>query len=360
MSKKQNIKPDISQRIINYIIDNDLMPDTRLPTAAKMAIKYGVAPVTVNRALNKLVESGCIYRIQGSGTYVGKNRQSNQSAVIGFFAWQREAGPLASAAYGMLENIVKTELQKYGFKVDFKLKSPPGDNVFSDERLYKYDALIISAGMATKSNSQLLKKLNIPIVSTIGEYLLPHPFHQVFVDYAPGFEQAVDYLKKQGCRKIYLSSMNRETSNIRRDILLNILKQCDLEYEELPFSNYSQSSHLTLLAGRKHGQYIIDNKIKGFVVTLSDFLAFGMIDAFIENNIELGRDVKLLSYDNLESHGVKLFPEPLLTSITHPIQALAGATVDLVRDVVRNELDCNNINKIIRVPATELVIRKTA
>jgi DNA-binding GntR family transcriptional regulator len=47
-----------------------LAPDTRLPSEAELSEQYGVARVTVRRALEQLRGRGKVVTVQGRGTYV--------------------------------------------------------------------------------------------------------------------------------------------------------------------------------------------------------------------------------------------------------------------------------------------------
>ena len=47
-----------------------LKPDTRLPSEAELAQQYGVARVTVRRALEQLRERGKVVTVHGRGNYV--------------------------------------------------------------------------------------------------------------------------------------------------------------------------------------------------------------------------------------------------------------------------------------------------
>ena len=47
-----------------------IAPDTRLPSEAELAVQYGVARVTVRRALEQLRERGKVVTVHGRGTYV--------------------------------------------------------------------------------------------------------------------------------------------------------------------------------------------------------------------------------------------------------------------------------------------------
>jgi GntR family transcriptional regulator len=47
-----------------------LAPDTRLPSEAELAEQYGVARISVRRAIAQLRERGKVITFQGRGTYV--------------------------------------------------------------------------------------------------------------------------------------------------------------------------------------------------------------------------------------------------------------------------------------------------
>jgi GntR family transcriptional regulator len=53
-----------------------LAPDTRLPSEAELSQQYGVARVTVRRAMEQLRQRGKVVTVHGRGTYVAQNPSS--------------------------------------------------------------------------------------------------------------------------------------------------------------------------------------------------------------------------------------------------------------------------------------------
>ena len=47
-----------------------LAPDTRLPSEAELAVQYGVARVTVRRAMQQLRDRGKVVTVHGRGSFV--------------------------------------------------------------------------------------------------------------------------------------------------------------------------------------------------------------------------------------------------------------------------------------------------
>ena len=50
-----------------------LTPDTRLPSEAELTQQYGVARVTMRRAIARLGDCGKVVAVHGHGTYVVPN-----------------------------------------------------------------------------------------------------------------------------------------------------------------------------------------------------------------------------------------------------------------------------------------------
>lgn len=63
----------IEQAIVQLILEQRLDPGARLPSELELAQQYGVAPMTVRRAMERLERGGIILRRRGSGTFVGSN-----------------------------------------------------------------------------------------------------------------------------------------------------------------------------------------------------------------------------------------------------------------------------------------------
>ncbi|MCF6176580.1 MAG: GntR family transcriptional regulator [Victivallaceae bacterium] len=363
MTSKKYSEREIASDIIEYIVINRLATDTKLITAKQMAERYNVSPMTVNRAIGKLVKQGAVYRRQGSGTFVGKVSSSRAQIKVRVFSWQyNESDPLAQAAYGTFYHALIEGLELCGFSVSISTKLPFHDKIFISEHIERYNLLIVPSGMVNYQTVSLLKKLQTPIILINDDKLSPWPFHQVFHDYVPGFDRALNYVKKIGSKKIFIAGSTGETSEYRCKILEQCAKEAKIHYEELPLlsSDYSTRPQTALIHGREHGRYFMEHKFRGVIFALSDFIAFGILDVLKEYNIKAGNEIKLISYDNLEGRGVYTSDEPVLTSINHPLKLLAEHTVKLAEYIVSHKIRCDDINHIVRVPASELIIRSSA
>jgi GntR family histidine utilization transcriptional repressor len=62
----------IKNDLLEEIRSGTLLPDDRIPSEHKLAKKYAVSRLTVQRAIRELVSEGLLRRAQGSGTFVNK------------------------------------------------------------------------------------------------------------------------------------------------------------------------------------------------------------------------------------------------------------------------------------------------
>ena len=352
---------EIIKDLTHYIKVNELPEGTALAPTTKMALRYNVSQSTINRAVSKLVASGLICRIPGSGTYVAQSPSLEKKAKIAILGWQRnQDNPLDKAAYNTFEDTVVQQLEKANCDVTFIWRAPYMSNTFDSNQLAKYDLLIIPEGMLNDDVAFFLSRLKIKVIVILGDKLSPYPFHQVFHDYRLGFMKALELIKNKGFDHICIASTSGDTSAFRTKILKECAKKENITYREIPHEELMHNeTAIVVLRGREKAKYFVENNWKGVIFSTSDFLTFGMLDYFREKNIEVGKDVFIVSYDNIEGRGVLVGKEPVLTSITHPLLELANKTVSLTIKLLKSQDNDNFSNHIIRVQSNELVIRKS-
>ena len=361
IAKKRYTAKAIAADIESFIRDTGQKNDTPLATSKALARKYNVSVMTVNRAISTLVKKGLVYRVQGKGTFVAKQTTHTKNKLIGYFAWRlNDHTPLNEAAYGTFENIVQQGLNDLGFKVDFILRPGYQKEIINFSEAIKYDLLIIPSGMITPHTLPWLKRLSVPIIVINHSEVLPYPFHQVCHYFDQGFEAALNFLKRRGEKKIFIASVKRITSELREKALCKVADAMGIIHETIPGGEgLSGNTSITVLRGREVGKYFLDNNLDGVIFALSDFIAMGIIDVVKERGLELGKDVKIISYDNLESRSSLGQNKPQITSITHPLKELAEETVKLADDIITNSVKNSSVIKIIKVSAREFVVRKS-
>ncbi|TKC86068.1 histidine utilization repressor [Trinickia terrae] len=64
----------IKRYVVKRIADGDWKPGSAIPTEAELVKEFGVARMTVSRALRELTAERVLTRVQGAGTYVERRR----------------------------------------------------------------------------------------------------------------------------------------------------------------------------------------------------------------------------------------------------------------------------------------------
>ncbi|GAA1772769.1 winged helix-turn-helix domain-containing protein [Streptomonospora arabica] len=67
----------LAEHVVARVEAGDLVPGARLPAERDLAEEYGVAYMTVRRAMQVLRERGVIVTVHGKGTFIAQDALSN-------------------------------------------------------------------------------------------------------------------------------------------------------------------------------------------------------------------------------------------------------------------------------------------
>lgn len=82
---KDDYKPlyiQLSDRIVEYIKDNDLLPGDLLPSQNELVDYYGISEMTIRHTMLRLTTEGIVERIRGVGTFVAQPKIREQIESI--------------------------------------------------------------------------------------------------------------------------------------------------------------------------------------------------------------------------------------------------------------------------------------
>lgn len=347
-----------------HITEYELAEGVQLSTTSQLAEKYGVSSKTVHRAISRLVKKGMVYRIRGSGTYVRNHGCPVEALHIGLFLWKQpsELSVLDHAAFDYFADDLMMKIRHEGHQIELFLESTSNRTVCHINKmpLDKFDVLVVAAGMLEVAEKSL-RRFRGHVILINDDTIHPGPWHQVIYDYHAGFSKALEYLRRQGIDRIFVPAATGIATSIRRcqalteEALRLGYKQDDLTF----YAGNCGPLRMMLTAGRDCGKYYLEHCSRDTaIISVSDYLSVGIMDVFRENHVVLGRDVKLVSYDNLEAR----MPEHELglnfTCITHPLKEFAGSTVRMLNDLIRQ--NDSDMYRVYIVPAQEFVIRDSA
>jgi len=357
---------DIVRELEGYITGNRLARGLKLPSGSELAKKYGVSLKTANRAMALLVKKGLIARKRGSGTFVKSNKTLKEQYRLGIFLWRQAAEDTLSefnyAAYGYFTDTLTRQLTEHDIAYDvFYEKGQDRNNLkLLQLSLCNYDAIIVAAGMLNPA-ADYLAKCPIPVILIQDDIVHPGPWHQVVFDYQPGFAAALKYLLRQGHHQFFIVSNDDPTHEEklhRVEAIMTAAKHLNIPSQNLIIHRGNDPIiNSVILCGRNSAEYYCRNKLLKYpVISVSDFITYGFISYMAEQNLKMGVDFKLISYDNLERDLQNPSNKLGISAITHPKEEAAKAAVELLDSLLATNAS-KDFYRTYFVPAKELVIR---
>mgnify|MGYP000869311356 CR=1 FL=1 len=355
---KKSRAAELAGELRGYIRRGALGADAPIASARELALQFQAPLSTMNRAVGQLVDEGLLYRRHGSGTFVKGAEKTAKCWRIGFYDLvdARPLSPESNITFDLYERMLLDEFGKYNCEV-----SRSGfHDLRSEERCRsvfpEFDAIFVSAALLDVQTMKNLYNFNGPIVIFNGMSIFDFPAIQVLSDWSVGIRQMLEKIDTAKFRKfLLLCTCNQGTrsailGSFRQQAVYFGISEEQIEEQQIhPNPSFSEQ-----LAGYKFGMNIEPDE-ETFIFCLSDFMAFGILDAWRERGIPAGK-YPLVGCFNMEEHGSRPFGEPLVTSINHDKEELVRRGVELLISALEKEDYCP---KIIKVPG-RLVVRRSA
>ena len=177
----------------------------------------------------------------------------------------------------------------------------------------------------SEENNKYLQNLPIPVVmfDRTGN---SHDLNKVTFDEGSAIEIAVKYLARLGHKRIaYIGLVpNYDVETDRYEGYMRAVRKNDLVYDEKLVS--LKSGYTEDLGRFAMQQLLSDNEGITAVVTGSDILAVGALQALNENGLKVPQDISIIGHDDAYAQ----FCFPRLTSIQYPMAEAAEAAVNII------------------------------
>lgn len=361
-AKKVLRVPELANLLRESIEKQQIPGDTPMDSTRKLANKYGVSPVTANRAINELVNQRVLYRVPGKGTFVTKSRSwCSTGARIGYYPYQ--GYNVHSKDYylgiGRFYQLMGNLLKQHEYDISMISDIEKNDVSILRRTLESTDALMLNKDFITPKTLPILCSYPRLIILMDSPTVSDNPFHQVVPNPFDGFRKAADHFAGLGVKEVVITGVSdTETHRYRRKLFRHVMTTFhpeiilldDLTHE---FKIYDYGEE----CGRQLGCEYLKLPKRPAIFSVSDYLSFGLLEVLDEAGLRHGEDYKLISYDNLEDMGICPFGKPVLTTVEYPYNLLADELIKLLAELLAEPV---STNKIIRVPADKFIIRSTA
>ncbi|MFA7232207.1 MAG: LacI family DNA-binding transcriptional regulator [Victivallaceae bacterium] len=357
MLERRMRSQDIAENIRTQIAQKKLAHGSPIMSSRDISRHYKVSMLTANRALNRLVDENIIYRIQGSGTYVKDTTGASRSLNIGYCEmFSHDNDPGRHAAFGVLTDNCMSSFRKKNCSIKIIPYQDLLDRKLAEKAFSGLDGLLVNSSYLDEKTMPFFEAFKGPITLYHNEFIGDWPFNQVIPDHAPGMRETVKRIDQNKISSVIVVSCSHSNADARMREFIRQAQAVGIGKEKIEVIE----AHLAVgdsgrMSGYHIGRKIIPSCRGKFIFCTSDFITFGLIDAMRENGIVPGKDVQLVSYDNLEGYGMIPYDIPIVTSVDFPKGQVARRAAQLTIAQIENNDNCLHI---IKVP-THLVVRET-
>lgn len=320
----QQIKRDIEQQILS----GEIKIGDKLMSETEMLEHYHVARMTVRAALTELVNTGCLAKERGRGTFcVALPRQEKKSIDV-----LLDTGDNYFTPY-FLSGISRV-LDREGYQL---VLNDTRDNVEMFEKLLQQ---IISRGTSgiiiqpyrrvQDISEELLRELEscqaagIPVVTIDGKFR-DQDLVGYMTDDVYGGKLATEHLIAMGHRKILgLFRSSYRDSVFRTRGYCRAMEEHSLTPQILDADGEYQPALQALLQSRQITA----------IVCYNDLLAVDCHHFFAQIGVRVPEDVSVIGYDDTALAVASL---PQITSVTHPKDIMGEDAADCLLQMLRGE-----------------------
>ncbi len=337
-----------------------LADGTRISSRDNLAKKYGVSRVTVEAAVENLVEKGLLRTIKGSGTFV--NHTPSEDSYLNYIESPSSDGIQKNIAV-MISNITSDiypamlrGVEDYANSCGLGVIVCNTDNLVSKQEEYikrliqnKIFGIIMVPAIVGIYDTNIfleLKKHNIPFVPCYR----PIPGMYISGIYCNSFQTgyiATKRLIEQGCKKIaYASLPMYATSFDRYQGYLTALQEYNIDFNLIVTGSEFEKDVLSV-----EQLFSKNNDIDG-IFAFNDRVAIEVYRGVESKGLKVGKDIKIISCDNTFLCTTVSTP---LTSIDFSVYDIGKSSVKLLMKMAENQND----NYLSEIVAPKLVVRSS-
>lgn len=330
---------EIALQLRARIAEGVYPPDTLLPPERELARELNVSRTTVSAALSILVKERLVEQTRGRGTRVLTARERLSSISVGVLYGFSMPTRYAEPAY-ILRGIVDSLTQLgYGHEavpiVDNTYPHPiPSDNLVRRSSMHtlagRYEALICVEDVHAEEQILMLEERRTPLVVANLETDLD--VTATFVDHQKTTRSAVEILAALGHRRI--AYMGTDTSQFfykkALDGYLAGLETVGIARDESLIGLCEQTAAIKAYMATRSILAMPDPPTA--IVAARDLLAGGAYEAAVEAGLEVGRDISIIGFDDIEPDA----RNRSLTTFREPAYEMGKVAAEMLVDRIVN------------------------
>lgn len=319
-------------------------------TMKEIAQKSGVALSTVSHVINgtapisdetKKRVWNVIKEENYSPNALARGLRSNHTNVIGVVVPDISNEFYAKASSAILRSAANKQV--IAVIIDYAYNSKHEWRSVNELLERRVDGLIFIGGGNDEGLLDELETRRIPVVLADRRY---KDFCSVEFDNKGAMEKLVEMLAELGYRDIGYISESLDMTNLqdRYEGVMLGLKKMGLEIKEKWLLKSSELKLDKRDVAKRYMQGLLENledrKLPEVIVTSSDMIAVGIIDALLQAGYKVPKDVGVIGYDNSL---VTQYYKPSITTVFQDSQKLGTISYELLQRHINDELDDRHI-----------------
>jgi len=345
----------IKKHLKSLIASGAIKAGDKLPSEESLAREWNLNRLTVNKAINHLVEEGILYRNRGQGTFVTpyKLKSTRTLAVV----LCHIDNPFYSKIVKGIEE--KASEEKYHLILCNTMGDEERETTYIKQLIddEKVDGFLFCPRNKNLTSPlfKTLRDKNIPVVvfPQVGNKKKCHSINYVVTDNRQGAYDAVKYLAGLGHKEIgFVTSCNR-TDRAVMDRWNGYKKAMAENGKKVSEDYVIETPGIEIEDAWNAAEEKID-AIRKFtaVFCIGDLLAIGLLKRLLRNGVRIPDDFSIVGFDNIDMAG---YPDIQLTTVEQPTYLLGQK----ITEILIKTIEGKSKKPVHAVLPTKLVIRKT-
>ena len=346
----------IAEWMKENIYRNSFKSGEKLISENQLCEKFAVSRQTARQAISTLEQEGLVTRRRGSGTYINDLALANKLAShnIGVITTY-----LDDHVFPYIISGAEKVLSKKNYNMTLRLTR----NKVHNERTQllslldaDIDGLIVEGTKTALPNPnrdvyQKFYERNIPVIF-INAYYQDMPCNYIVNDDVLGARLATRHLIENGHTKIFgIFKHDDQQGNNRYKGFIDEMYDQEFNIDDRSILWYSTESQEEIFSSEQLPALAEKLKKCTAVICYNDQVAMRLIQLFNHTDIDIPKDLSIVSFDNTSAADIAAVP---LTSITHPSKEVGKLAAQSILTMIENPH-----HKVNHTFTPELIIRES-